>query len=616
MGIPERPGVKPAQQRVQIDADAVAMKALADDPEPEAEIPVETRTITMVCVVCEHQWSEAWDKQGKNVICPECRHRQRVPEQKKPVKADWRNPNANRPSLARAEEPIPDNVMGGVTTSVSVESLEKAGVIEEDIEPRPRWHYVAAVLLPFAFVCCLAYMGVAFWKASRQQKQDDYMAMARAQLLDQADSPLPASDKPLFRAIMFLQMAEHALRRTPAEAESLKQAIEHFLQARQELATSIKSPVRDALYIELALAQVELGGNEKQIQQGTRLRWMPARAATARIVVNEIERNVQQELLQTLTMMRDKEKPADFEARLFAVRLLTRELCRRGQPEVMPGIVTQAFFPAEQAEGLALCALESFRVTGDQARAKATAETLKAQISSGNSTLTPPQLAVSTQALWLGMDPPITSPRLVPDPPKSGPVSDAARLAQTTMLLLKREHDQALAMAQRPGRAPAQFQAMALVAEWSDDPKAVVVAAHDLVKKERQRKSGTSSFGFPLLRLVRVAAQSGLHEHARDLAESIADDDLRHWAHAERYRHRLRANPETSPVDPSEYDLPTDHRQIKPGHAWGCLAIARHNARRSGTRIAPEQFAEWGGGQLQGFGLAGTALGLQDRITP
>ena len=614
MGIPERPGGKPAPRRVQIDAEAVAMKAFADDPPPKAEVPVETRTITMVCVVCDHQWTESWDKQGKNVICPECRHRQRVPLQKAAEKADWRNPNANRPSLARSDEPVPDNVMASFATNVSVESLEQAGVIEDDLEPRPRWHYVAAVVLPLALVGLLVYAGVSFRNATRQQQQDDYMAMARTQFLEQAEPQLPAAEKPLFRAVMFLQCAEHALRRSPAKAESLKEAVTQFLQSRQELASSGKSPVRDVLFIELALAQIELGGNESQIQEGTRLRWMPPRAATARIVVNEIERNVQQELLQTLTQMRDKDKPVDFEARLFAVRLLTRELCQRGQPEVMPGIVTQAFFPAEQAEGLAQCALETLRVTGDQPRAKATAETLKSQLSSASSPALPPQLAASSQALWLVIDPPITSPRLISEAPKSGPVPDPARLAQVAVHMLKSQPDQALELAQRPGKATAQCQALALIAEWADNPKAALTAACELAQKERSRKSGTASFGFTLYRLVRVAAQAGLHEQARELAEAIADEELRQWARAEGCRQRLRREPADATIELSACDIPSDPRHLKPSHAWCCTAIARHQARLSGQSIPPQRFADWGGGLLQGFGLAGTALGLQDRI--
>ncbi len=60
------------------DIEAAALAALADAPKeeqaPDAPIPV-------VCAFCDHKWSEARDKAGKNVLCPnpECRQRNKVP---------------------------------------------------------------------------------------------------------------------------------------------------------------------------------------------------------------------------------------------------------------------------------------------------------------------------------------------------------------------------------------------------------------------------------------------------------------------------------------------------------------------------------------------------------
>src|SRR5262245_63548462 len=78
-----------------VDAEAMALAALADHADPAAAAPVETRKVKVTCVACEHVWEEAWDKQGKNTLCPECRHRQKVPEQKGAGrKIDWRDSQA------------------------------------------------------------------------------------------------------------------------------------------------------------------------------------------------------------------------------------------------------------------------------------------------------------------------------------------------------------------------------------------------------------------------------------------------------------------------------------------------------------------------------------------
>ena len=78
-----RPAAKPAAKAAAklppppaFDVETAALTALNDDPD---EVPVETRVIGVKCDNCDHQWTEPWDKQGKNVLCPECRTRQRVP---------------------------------------------------------------------------------------------------------------------------------------------------------------------------------------------------------------------------------------------------------------------------------------------------------------------------------------------------------------------------------------------------------------------------------------------------------------------------------------------------------------------------------------------------------
>lgn len=610
VGIPEPRRPKPAA-KPPVDADTLALQALAEADEStiEKEPPPDQRTIAMVCAVCDHSWTEPWDKQGKNVICPDCRHRQQVPVQKKVEKADWRNPNANRPSLARSDVPVPDNVMGNETRAVSVEALEQAGVIEDDIEDRPRWHYVAVVLLPLLLVATFSYAVVSYYRAAQRDTRDDIMAHALDDLVKATgNSPLPATEAPLFRAMLFMAAGEHELRHTEPTPEHLEHAREQLAQARSELKAAGKSWERDALFGELALAQCDLGGTPEQVTAGTRYSWKPNRAATAQIVVHKIDRSVQQELMQTLMAMGDRERPCDYDSRITTIRRLARELARRGQSGLIFGIVTQGFFPGEQPEALAACALEEFLETGDAERARTVAEEIKTTLTNSNAAKlsVPPMF---TQSLWLSVDPPITSPTLTAAPAPRGELSDATRLAYTALHLVKKDPAKALDIANRPGKLEPRLKALALISEWSE-PGTALTDAHALTQK--QTKPSTTPV--PLVRLARSAAHANQPDLAEKLAASISDEGLRCWAKAVTLRHQLYQSTDSTRVDPATIEVPTNLKQLRVGHALARMTVARHNARIEGGGNWQKRFDDWGEGSLKGFGLAGFALGLQDRM--
>ena len=61
-------------------------------------------------------------------------------------------------------------------------------------------------------------------------------------------------------------------------------------------------------------------------------------------------------------------------------------------------------------------------------------------------------------------------------------------------------------------------------------------------------------------------------------------------------------------------ETPGGPDKLKAGHVWGRLWIARQNARLSGDRNAEKGVvAGWSPEILHRAGLAGIALGLQDR---
>ena len=184
---PARAAAPPA-----FDVETAALTALNDDPD---EVVAETRVVAVKCSNCDHQWSEPWEKQGKNVLCPECRSRQRVPvPEAKGGKTDWRKDGM--PAGRKIEK------LEGVTSStdagyVTGESLRAAGLGRAELEPRPVWQKLAAVGLPLTLVTLLG-LGVVAYRGSRADTRElETMGLALKDLPGD-DSPLPKGESPLF----------------------------------------------------------------------------------------------------------------------------------------------------------------------------------------------------------------------------------------------------------------------------------------------------------------------------------------------------------------------------------------------------------------------------------
>src|SRR5262249_2526962 len=80
------------------DLDAMAAAAFSDQP---VEQQAGGEMIAVTCSACDHAWTVEANKEGKNVLCPECRRPNRVPMRKKQEKADWRT--GGGPSMAKKE---------------------------------------------------------------------------------------------------------------------------------------------------------------------------------------------------------------------------------------------------------------------------------------------------------------------------------------------------------------------------------------------------------------------------------------------------------------------------------------------------------------------------------
>lgn len=554
--------------------DAEALAALAFAEEVEQQVPVDQRRIKMVCSMCDATWEELWDRQGKNVLCPECKHRQKVPEQKS-GKVDWRDPKAGRPTLAKVTE-LEGVVASTDSSHAGIESLKAARVIEDNIEPRPRWHYVAWVTIPLLALGLMVYAGMLLFKSREEGKLDERMTQAVDELFG-APGDLPPGEVPLFKGAIQIAAGEYFIRGA-TDSKGRTDARESFAKARAELDSVPASGGRDVLLGELAVTQLQLGGEPDQVTNGTRFRWVPAPAG-GRSKISEAEHNVQVELRGTLNAMRKASETASFEVRLMTARRLARELAKKGQPTIMPGLISQAFIDEEQAEADAWVAVETARGSGGD-------------------------LDAAAKALIAGLKAPTTVP--------TGPdISINTRVAHTAQFLLQNNAAEALALARRGSDADGRSKALALLAEWGDDASAAEAVRDAATMVAGLTPKQTRPSDYTLVRLAQAAGRTSQLDQAEVFAKAINKDDYRAWAKAEALRAAL-ATEGAKVADEKRAELPDNPREYRVGHAWGRMALARHNAKATGTDDGLRDFQRWGA-SFKPFGQAGMVLGLQDR---
>lgn len=581
------------------DLEAAAVAALSDAP--KAEEDPSKKLIPVECNYCGHHWTEPISRAGKNTLCPnpECRQRVKIPEPKDEGQYDWRQTRTKGPTLAKQNQEKLEGVQDAASAQVvSGQALKEAGAIEEDIEPRPLKQKVLFALLGVGLLGALVF-GVLYATRTRtENKEERLMADARAEFAASAES-LPKEEVAPFAAVMHVAGGEHALRHD--RPEKLKEAMEQFGKAQSALRTS-PSPARHAVAAELAVAMLDLGGTEQHARDQVRIRWTPD--LNLRTRPNEHLFTIHEELRKLLGLV--QAAPMDF--RTYLARRLTRELAKRGQAGLAVELLPLALFtPPEQAEAKALVALEIYRADRGS---KYPGEVAKELAARGPELGKASPRPASAQTLFavLKTD---KAPSLGLSPPGAGAVTDGARFAYAGVAILEGRPDDALALAQRPGRAEDRFRALALCADWMADPGPALDAALALASAGKNGKE-VKFPPYALLRLSQVAAAAGKHEQAKQFADAMPDDALKAWARGDAVRRRLAATPNEK-ADEAWAELPDDPKKFRAGHAWGRLWVARQNARISGDRAAQVKAVDAWPALISAFGKAGVALGLQDR---
>jgi hypothetical protein len=576
-----------------VDAEALAAELFSEEFETKK---AEDKLMAVVCEICSHTWQEPSSKIGKIVLCPECKHRQKIPEPKKKT-ADWRDASGGRRLLEKGPE-LPKDLQEQTMQDVSIGALSEAGAIEApEVEPRPLKDYLIFGGLVLAIIAGVTF-GVLFLMKSKSDGNEAQMMAEAVKEIEaiKNDGPLPKGQAPLWRAHLHLARSEFELRtNSPA---GLKASMRAISEARKELEALPPGFERDWLFAELPSRIVALGGTEEQAQEEVRLRWSQSTTKAPPVGASVVS-FMQTELRQLMSAM--LRAGVAYEWRAIAARRITRELTKAGQPGVLFEILKQGFEDYEMLDAEASVLLTAQLSGASEESIKRVAENYKQQLGQrGAKERKPAAVALFAQLNMTDVKVPI-------NPPVPGAVVlSETRQAYALLSLAQGKLEDAKNIANGPGPVSERLDALAMLAEHTDQPKILAEAALALNPDIDVRKRTTLT----LFRLAKASAEHGDIENATKIAESLTDDASRELALAMVARGKWIIGKATPSA--SELMKPDDIAKARVGHAVRHFNYARATGKGLKQADATDEYDRWKSGELRGFGYAGYALGLQD----
>jgi hypothetical protein len=588
----------PAAAQAPADVEALAAAAFTDQPPPEAP-PEATATIAFNCPFCDEPIQVSADLAGKQTPCKECGRIVKVPVPVKQRPKDWRQADRRLPSGARRDDqPEPEGAWGTATSrgTVSRQSLVEAEAlpppVRAPVSPRQwvvRGIYAAGAL---AAVVALVLYGSRF--VGKKQEVN---------ALDRVQEYLPPKGKkalgPLPAAEVFRGLGEYFLHTNKPTADSPSQVGSRTMlaRAREQLMNAKDAQGafgHDALVVDLAATQVNLGGSPEEVRNHVRLDW---------------QKEVPKELQQTLGQLKSSR-----EARLEALREVCGRLIAKDQPMLAVALARSVGPSDEAPERLAVVGLE-LRRAGKQNEAEALVanELLAPYVTKGkkDDKAPRPQASAALVALLLALNQPDATVNSVLSSPKLGPNDVpplAARVGYARGWAYQGKMDQAHRLAEAKGLATERLEALVAVASVAVESKLPDARAEveRAVKWAVEAVKGREVSPWLLLQLARLAAQVGLpEEQARELATFLNDGDFQGRVHLELLRPQL-ADPRKAAEQ-----LTAELKESQP-YPLVLEALARQNARH-GNGSAVLKSAETLPESLQPFAYLGVLLGAQDK---
>jgi transcription elongation factor Elf1 len=581
----------PAPVPAPADVDELAMSVLGEKP---AEQPTEpaAKPIEFECPMCGDPVSVAAELAGKQTPCPHCGRIVKVPVPVKRDPTDWRTANQVGPSAARQnlETAAPEGAWGTAVSrgQVSRESLEDAGAIPEAQERLTLAQKVrrgVTIATPVLAVFVLAWYVWGVLARSKEAKAVDQALAAAKQLHDNKKTEAAGE---LHRAAGEFYL--HTNKRG-----CWQQAQAQFRESRARFDEGNGSE-RDALLIDLALTQAELGGSPAEADNEVRMHW----TRTGGSKLGNAQGGADQEVQQTLTQLRSPD------ARLTAIREVGRKLVAKGQAPLAATLAaTLAPNEEQRAEAAALAGLEMYRT--DPAAAEAEANQALAMLPPKTPGGKAPAVSPAVIALCLALNKSELLDRLPADA-RAGAQADnpAVLLGWIEGLALQDKGADArplLAKLPTPQDRLQGYLALAagLEAKQTEAARKALEAASQEVQ---QRGRGLPPWA--VLRLIRLGRRTGLAEQQLlPLPAAIQDSGLRAWAQLEVLRARLAASKGKAGDDWLD--------GVDKGTTAAYVAreeVARHNAHvdGGGTLTAVQQWPE----EYRPFGVIGAVVGAQD----
>jgi hypothetical protein len=566
------------------DVEALAAAALAEEPKAPAP-PVEQATIEFKCYYCDETVRVGADLAGKQTPCPECRRIVKVPLLEKTQPKDWRTLDTRLPAGARRDlGPPPEGAWETASVGVSRQALVEAQAIPQVRRRLTAGQWIKRGTAAAAGVLLLGGIAWMVTHSLAAKRENRMLAKALQYLEGPADKRRPEGVAEIHRGV-----GEYYVR--TLSRGSAETARTHFQQARAAVvqAAAIDPLERDAFLINLALAQIDLGGERPELENETRLSWDEA----------------QKEIRQTLQNL------ASPEGRSEAVRQVTRKLLAKDQGMRAGGLAS--LFPEQLSELLAVAGLEMVRAKQEQlaeALAEQAAQNIPPPAQPQAAEPKPPAVsgAPSLIALWLALGKPDKAAAVAP-PAQAGKEQDVnALVGNVEALAIQGKWDQARQLIRAiPAPEERLPPLLALIATAEDNGQATAArpdleAALSLIETEGKDRPISP---WQLVRLAHAGAAAGLEERIQAVARLVPDLAARGRMQLEILRRRLAATKDRA--DDSWVQIVDANT---PAHPQALEMLARHNTRQG---VAMQATIEGWDEKFQPFGYLGVALGLQDR---
>lgn len=511
--------------------EAEAASAFADEPAAPAAEDGTPTTIDFKCTWCEEDLHLPVELAGKQAPCPnpECRRIIKVPLPKVAEKKDWRKMDRRGPAAAVINQPEQlENAWGTEeATRARQDSLAQAGAIDAPAKKPTgalawlRIGFFAGVAVAIVVMICVA--GYKLIDRSQQHH-------AIKEIEDLVNEKDPKIKNPLLRAEGYRALALLHLREGAGKAEIARRHLLGALSLVESEISDNKNPaVNVQLFrIDLALAQVELGGDGDDVLRKNKLEWKDVRDALA----------------NTLSKI---EGP---EVQVMALREVGTRLFQKKQERLAIGLAA---------------ALSNSETPGKH----------------------PAPFRQQIAMLYVLPDHEEMLNKIVkkPDPASLKELQDGhTRVGCAEGLAYKDDYITAFAIAQIPGPPKDQLEACLGVAAiaWQhknkDEAAKFVKAALSLVKDV---KEPSSSWSWQQLQLVKLAACTEDAEAIKDIVKSLpAPFKLR--AQLEIFLALCETSTGEVSADALQEIEAIDKEGITLALAW--KALAQHNARHGASR--------------------------------